>query len=296
MRAPSSFHSTAAGPVFSSAAVDVRRGRGQHGGDRPPDLQPELPEILARQRDRRHRAQVAAQHQRPPHVLERHVRGLGHRVADHGGQRALPDVPEHQRPQERLLGRGRAAPSAHPTPPAAPRPTPHRSATPPAPAPRPPRPRSRSVRRRAAADRRATTPSPRPARAAGASRPGRRRPRPAPQAPARAAQPRSARPSPAGATRHGRPRWRRQARRTARRVVSPTMTRTVLVTGASSGIGRAAALALSQRGFSVYAGARGPLDYDGRDARRARRDRPGPRRSPARAPDRRPRQQRRASP
>jgi len=41
------------------------------------------------------------------------------------------------------------------------------------------------------------------------------------------------------------------------------MTTTVLVTGASSGIGRAAALALSQRGFSVYAGARGPLDYDG---------------------------------
>ncbi len=41
------------------------------------------------------------------------------------------------------------------------------------------------------------------------------------------------------------------------------MTATVLVTGASSGIGRAAALALSQRGFSVYAGARGPLDYEG---------------------------------
>jgi NAD(P)-dependent dehydrogenase (short-subunit alcohol dehydrogenase family) len=41
------------------------------------------------------------------------------------------------------------------------------------------------------------------------------------------------------------------------------MTRTVLVTGASSGIGRAAALALSQRGFTVYAGARGPLDYEG---------------------------------
>jgi NAD(P)-dependent dehydrogenase (short-subunit alcohol dehydrogenase family) len=41
------------------------------------------------------------------------------------------------------------------------------------------------------------------------------------------------------------------------------MIRTVLVTGASSGIGRAAALALSQRGFTVYAGARGPIDYEG---------------------------------
>jgi NAD(P)-dependent dehydrogenase (short-subunit alcohol dehydrogenase family) len=41
------------------------------------------------------------------------------------------------------------------------------------------------------------------------------------------------------------------------------MTRSVLVTGASSGIGRAAALALSRRGFTVFAGTRAPLDYDG---------------------------------
>ena len=41
MRAPSSFHSTAAGPVLARARVDVRRGRGQHRRDRAPDLEPE---------------------------------------------------------------------------------------------------------------------------------------------------------------------------------------------------------------------------------------------------------------
>lgn len=41
------------------------------------------------------------------------------------------------------------------------------------------------------------------------------------------------------------------------------MPKTVLVTGASSGIGRATALALVQRGFTVYAGTRSPLDYAG---------------------------------
>ena len=121
MRAPSSFHSTAAGPVFSSAAVDVGRGRGEHRRDRPPDLEPERRQRLRAAAERRlgDRAEVAAQHQRPPHGRDRHAGRLGHRVADHRGQRALAQVAEHQRAQERLLGRRRARQQRAPAPRAA---------------------------------------------------------------------------------------------------------------------------------------------------------------------------------
>ena len=54
------------------------------------------------------RAEIAAQHQRPPHRRDRHLRGLRHRVADDRRQRALAQVAEDQRAQEGLLGRRRA--------------------------------------------------------------------------------------------------------------------------------------------------------------------------------------------
>jgi hypothetical protein len=94
-------------PGLLQRGVHVRSGRREHGGDRPPDLEPELAQVLAGQRDRRDRPEVPTQHQRPPHVLDRHARGLRDGVPDHGGQRALPDVSQHERPQERLLGRRR---------------------------------------------------------------------------------------------------------------------------------------------------------------------------------------------
>src|SRR5262249_56743400 len=57
----------------------------------------------------------------------------------------------------------------------------------------------------------------------------------------------------------GRRRWRRRARRTARRTFkSLPRVPTVLVTGASTGTGRAAALALTSRGTTVLAGVRSP--------------------------------------
>ena len=50
MRAPSSFHSTAAGPSFASAAPTSARGRGEHRLQRPADLEPERARAPARRR------------------------------------------------------------------------------------------------------------------------------------------------------------------------------------------------------------------------------------------------------
>ena len=60
------------------------------------------------QRDRRHRAEVAAQHQRAAHRADRHPRGPRHRIRHHPGQRALAQLARQQRHQEAALVRAGA--------------------------------------------------------------------------------------------------------------------------------------------------------------------------------------------
>ena len=263
IRAPSSFHSTAAGPGLLQRGLDVGRGRGQHRRDRAPDLEPErrqrLRAVLA-QRRRGHRAEIAAQHQRPPHRGDRHVRGLGHRVADDRRQRALAQVAEDQRAQERLLGRRRPRQQRGQRRPPRGQPSPRRSApTAPRTPRRPPPPTATAPRRRGGSSFSDAQPDPehplaRRAREVAGARRALARSR------ARAAPPPAARPWPCARTAHGRPRWRRRARRTARRTFNRLATvldgRTVLVTGASTGIGRTTALLLAALGATVLAGVR----------------------------------------
>ena len=55
---------------------DVRGGLGEHRLQRPADRQAQgrEPRLAVRQRDRRHRPEIAAEHERPPHRGELHVR------------------------------------------------------------------------------------------------------------------------------------------------------------------------------------------------------------------------------
>ena len=88
---------------------DTGRGLGQHRADRAADPQGELrpappsPPVSAGGGDR---GQVAAEHRRATHRRGRDVRGLGHRVGHHAGQRALAQLAAEQAPQERLLDLG----------------------------------------------------------------------------------------------------------------------------------------------------------------------------------------------
>ena len=90
-RTPSSLYSTAAGLMRSSADVEVVARRGEHRlhGTQQLERDRARGRPPVGQRDRRHRAEVAAQHQRPPHVGPRHLGGLRHGVGHHAGQRAL---------------------------------------------------------------------------------------------------------------------------------------------------------------------------------------------------------------
>ena len=118
---PSSLVSTTAGrPVLATAPRDIRCARREHRPDRLPDRE-------------RHRLQAVQpgrgehtgggrggteQHRRPLHRLGRDAERLGQAVLHEGIQRALPDLVEHQTPQQTLLrprSPGRTAPRPRPT-------------------------------------------------------------------------------------------------------------------------------------------------------------------------------------
>ena len=92
----------------------VGRRRGQHRLHRPADDQPHAAQALdtVAEADLGQRAGISQQHQRPPHLLHRHVDGEGDGVGDHGLKRALPQVAQHQPAQEVLLVGNRPAEQA----------------------------------------------------------------------------------------------------------------------------------------------------------------------------------------
>ena len=111
MRAPSSFHSIAAGEIRSSAAVDVRRrsrpasaatGRPTSSPIRRSPSAPRRAPSPPRRPGRRRAS-------RPAHVGDRHGGRPRDRLGHDAGQRALAQVAQDQRDEEPLLRRGRAA-------------------------------------------------------------------------------------------------------------------------------------------------------------------------------------------
>ena len=88
--------------------VHAVRGPGQHRQHRAADLQPEPGRRggPAGERGRRHRAEVAAQHHRPAHVLDRDDRGLRDGVDHHPLQGALAQLADQQPAEEALLAGG----------------------------------------------------------------------------------------------------------------------------------------------------------------------------------------------
>ena len=88
---------------------DVGGGGGEHRAQRAADLEAERLQRVdtAGDRGRRHRPEVAAQHQRPPQVGGGDLGGARGRVRHHALERALAQLARQQRAQEALLALGR---------------------------------------------------------------------------------------------------------------------------------------------------------------------------------------------
>ena len=120
MRAPSSFHSTAAGPSLGQRGLDVVAGRGEHRLDRAADLEPDRAQRLARPR----RAPTAATAPRSPLSIARAADGVDaaprprarRRSTITPSERALAQLAEEQRDAgtrcSGSVARAKSAPSA----------------------------------------------------------------------------------------------------------------------------------------------------------------------------------------